>query len=417
MAALEPMVGHAADPPKAVRPFWFAPGQCQVVRRISCGGNATVYEATDVRFNIRLALKVSSPRASDSQLKRMMMEAELGRRLEHPSIPRTIRWGKFNGGVWVAMELFDGCSLFEVLDHPRLDGASRLRILADLAAAVEHVHQTGVLHRDIKPENILVTPSGAKLLDFGAARVPWVSLTEPNYVVGTPDYMAPEQVVGETLDERVDIYQLGLVAFDLFATRPAWMPNQSLVEIGRERCFDRPPKVSSFLRDSLHLPPEAIRRLDRLVAKCLRTSRRRRFDSAAALGRALHEMLAELPSSEEHMPHRLERPCAPRPVLLVGRSLEYLLSDERTITVVEDLGATIPLLERTASLQLVLERGVADDLALLDYFDRLSGHGGILPPLVLCDDEDWAEVFARRGARLLARRGLRSLDEWIDLGS
>lgn len=283
-------VGLPLAPPEARRPFWFPPGRCRVLRKIRRGGTATVYEARTEEDH-PIALKVSSPRVSVTQLERMATEAELGRQLRHPSIPRVFDHGSFSGGVWLTMELVDGVPLSHVLRKPTLDGRARLSLLVELTEVLSHVHDAGIIHRDVKPTNVLLTVGGLKLVDFGAAKVGGQSLTGPNRVVGTPDFMAPEQVLAQALDHRVDIFQIGLVGFELFASRPAWPHKKSLLEIGRALCFEAPASLTSSVRRDLGLPPAAIDQLDEIFRKSLARHPHQRFSSARELGDALRGVL------------------------------------------------------------------------------------------------------------------------------
>lgn len=283
-------VGLPIALPEARRPFWFPPGRCHVLRKIRRGGTATVYEAR-TGADLPVALKVSRPKVSATQLERMATEAELGRRLSHRAIPRVFEFGRFSGGVWLTMELVDGEPLSRALGRPHLDGRARLCLLIELTDVLAHVHDAGVIHRDVKPTNVLLTKAGLKLVDFGAAKIGGQSLTGPNRVVGTPDYMAPEQVLAQPLDHRVDIFQIGLIAFELFASRPAWPQKKSLLEIGRALCFEAPASLSSCLRKDLGLPEGAIERLNGIVTKSLARHPYHRFDSAGDLGDALRGVL------------------------------------------------------------------------------------------------------------------------------
>jgi serine/threonine-protein kinase len=286
-------VGRPVSPPRPSRPFWFAPANCEIVREIGRGGMSTVYEAIDYQTYQPIALKVSIPEASLTQLRRFAVEAEIGQKLSHPSIARTFGCGRFDGGVWMTMELVDGAALSRVIDSEQLDLTQRLQILVHIADALEHVHSHGIIHRDIKPGNIILSKEGPKLVDFGIAKTPAIALTHPRYVVGTPDYLAPEQIVGKGVDHRVDIFQLGLLAFQLFATRLPWV-GQNMVEIGWAICFDPPAKLSEHLRAELLMPAEVAEKLESIISRSLERNRQNRFESARDFGKAiggLYELL------------------------------------------------------------------------------------------------------------------------------
>jgi serine/threonine protein kinase len=254
-----------------------------------------VYEAFCYQSYQRVALKVSIPEASATQLRRFAAEAEIGQKLQHRAIPRTHSCGRFEGGMWMTMELVDGVPLSRMLDNEELDVAARLTILIELADALQHVHANGIVHRDIKPGNIILSDHGPKLVDFGIAKTPALSLTHPRYVVGTPDYLAPEQIVGKEVDHRVDIFQIGLLAFQLFATRLPWA-GHNMVEIGWAVCFEKPAKLTEWLRPGLLLPAEAAEMLESVVGRSLARNRQQRFDSARELGEEICKVLEALRS-------------------------------------------------------------------------------------------------------------------------
>jgi serine/threonine-protein kinase len=254
---------------------------------------STVYEANCYQTYCPVALKVSIPDANFTQLRRFAIEAEIGKKLSHRSIARTFAYGRFEGGIWMTMELVDGVALSRVIDGGTLDLGQRLQILIDIAGALEHVHSHGIVHRDIKPGNIILSAEGPKLVDFGIAKTPSIALTHPRYVVGTPDYLAPEQIVGKEVDHRVDIFQLGLLAFQLLGTRLPWV-GQNMVEIGWAICFEQPARLSENLRPELHVSAEVAETLEGIIARCLARNRQNRFESARDFGKAISGVLEAL---------------------------------------------------------------------------------------------------------------------------
>jgi serine/threonine protein kinase len=282
-------IGRPTSLPKPNRPFWFAPASCEVVRVIGRGGMSTVYEGWSFHTYQRVALKVSIPQATPTQLQRFANEARIGQKLTHRAIPRAYAYGRFEGGLWMTMEMVDGRSLSSAIDSNSLGLGERFRILLEISAALEHVHAHGIVHRDIKPSNIILSDEGPKLVDFGIAKVPALSLTHPRFVVGTPDYLAPEQIVGTDIDHRVDVFQLGLLAFCLFATRSPWAGN-NLVEVSWATCFEKPARLSQWVRPSLPLTPEAALELEGVVDRCLARNRDHRFDSVREFGEEIYRI-------------------------------------------------------------------------------------------------------------------------------
>jgi serine/threonine protein kinase len=198
------------------------------------GGMGAVYRARDVRLDRLVALKVVRAELLGDQAarQRFRREAQIVARLQHPGIVSVFDYGTFaNGGAYLVMELIRGEDLRRVLVREgRLDRERALKILFAVCAAIEAAHRDGVLHRDLKPENILL-PGGdlpAKVLDFGVAKVMRDEqvtdvnagdrgslVTAAGIIIGTPAYMAPEQLHGLTPDARSDVFSLGVIAFEM----------------------------------------------------------------------------------------------------------------------------------------------------------------------------------------------------------
>jgi serine/threonine-protein kinase len=207
----------------------------RVEQLLGRGGMGSVYRARDMRLDRLVALKVVRPdMLSDTEARqRFRREAQLIARLQHPSIVSVFDYGTFdNGGAFLVMELVRGEDLRRVLQREGwLDRERSMRILSAVCGAMEAAHREGVLHRDLKPENILLPGGGieAKVLDFGVAKVmrddpgeqetlttdPSGLITAAGMIIGTPAYMAPEQLHGVAADARTDIFSLGVIAFEM----------------------------------------------------------------------------------------------------------------------------------------------------------------------------------------------------------
>jgi serine/threonine-protein kinase len=198
------------------------------------GGMGAVYRARDIRLDRLVALKVvRADLLGDAEAqRRFRREAQIVARLQHPAIVAVYDYGTFaDGGAFLVMELVRGEDLRHVLQREgRLDPPRALRILTSVCSAIETAHRDGVLHRDLKPENILLPGRevDAKVLDFGVAKVigedrrdadaPTLGatmVTAAGIIVGTPAYMAPEQLHGQPPDARTDVFSLGVIAFEM----------------------------------------------------------------------------------------------------------------------------------------------------------------------------------------------------------
>jgi eukaryotic-like serine/threonine-protein kinase len=209
------------------------PGQMLAVRYeiksvLGVGGMGMVYKATDRELGETVAVKTLKPdmvRHDPSALDRFKSEIKLARRIAHRNVVRTYDLGE-NGGVYfITMEFVEGKSLKElILSRGRLPVSVALPIAKQLCRALEVAHEEGVIHRDIKPQNMVVQPDGVlKVMDFGIARLaqrmPNAGHTQAGMVVGTPEYMAPEQLFGEEIDVRADLYAAGAVIYECLTGR------------------------------------------------------------------------------------------------------------------------------------------------------------------------------------------------------
>jgi serine/threonine protein kinase len=300
----------------------FIPGPNVVVQKVlGRGGHATVYEAEISVLGKRVALKVLHPHlAQDVDMaKRMVAEARTLAKLEHPNIVQV-----FNAGfttderarAFILMELLQGVSGRQVLEtKKRLPLANALEVVIDLASGLEIAHRNGVIHLDLKPDNIFVhtasTRAVAKLYDFGIQKIydPKSLTGQTQSFEGTPPYAAPEQLRGETVTPRTDLYAFGVLLFEFVAGRRPFHEDEERDEDEatgrRQRSIGENPAHGSWLIDAqLHkrapllssvlLVPAA---LEQLVAKCLEKDPARRPDGVAQLGAELRMILERLDST------------------------------------------------------------------------------------------------------------------------
>jgi hypothetical protein len=262
----------------------------EIGRELGAGGMGRVFEVRIVATGARAALKTLDPRfASDAiAYERFRREATAMGAVEHPHLVRSLDFGVDDGTPFLVMELVLGRSLQAIVDaEGPIDGTRAARLGAQIASALEAAHHAGVIHRDLKPSNVVVVRGYdggevAKVIDFGVAAIKegasYSRLTRTGQLVGTPNYMAPEQVDGRAIDERTDVYGLGALLFGALIGRPPF-PGASLAEV----CVpllagDRPPL--RVLRPELG--PLAM-----IVERAMALDPKDRFASAAELGRAL----------------------------------------------------------------------------------------------------------------------------------
>jgi DNA-binding response OmpR family regulator len=238
----------------------------QVVGR---GGMGTVYRVRDVDLDEEMALKVVRPEfVSDPVLvERFKDEIRLARRITHPNVVRIHDFGEFQDTYYLTMEFVQGITLRDLLDtRGRLEVTPALAIAVQLAKALAVAHRQGIIHRDIKPQNLLLDAEGAlKVMDFGVARLAHGApgRTEAGLVVGTPAYMAPEQLMAESVDARSDLYAAGVVLYECLTGRLPHAPG-SLMSLIAKMLHEEPEPPIAI---NPALPPALSSLVLRLLAK------------------------------------------------------------------------------------------------------------------------------------------------------
>lgn len=272
-------------------------GQFTIVREIGRGGMGVVYLARDDKLDRPVALKVLPADASDvTARERFLREGRTAARLAHPNIVPIYRADEINGVAFFTMAYVDGESLADrVRDRGPLAPVDAVRILREVAWALAYAHARGVVHRDVKPENVLLERVSGRALvtDFGIARTADGAsgdrqLTQSGAVLGTLQYMSPEQVAGETLDGRSDLYSLGVVAFFMLSGR---LPFGDLA--GPAVILAHATRQPPLLRD---VAPNVPASLASAVDRCLAKRADDRFATGEALADALEQALAADPS-------------------------------------------------------------------------------------------------------------------------
>jgi serine/threonine protein kinase len=267
--------------------------------RIGVGGMGEVFKAQDSRLERSVAIKVlPEPFASDPERRaRFEREARIISQLNHPHICTLHDIGEHDGTSYLVMELIEGRTLADHLARGPLTLADTLRYAAEIAEALDRAHRAGVIHRDLKPANIMITRSGAKLLDFGLARPPALQrishdaltvqtpVTSEGMIVGTLPYMAPEQLQEQEVDARTDIFAFGAVLYEMLTGRRAFGGGSaaSLIASILHEHPERPSAVQA-------LTPRAV---DHLVMTCLQKDPDGRFQCMADVGQELRWLARE----------------------------------------------------------------------------------------------------------------------------
>jgi serine/threonine protein kinase len=263
-------------------------GPYRIVGKLGRGGMGTVFEAVHEETGEAAAVKLLSAALAEEEgfRSRFEIEIETLRKLNHPNIVRLFGFGEENGRLFYAMELVDGNSLEEALRQgQRFTWREAVQIGIETCRALRHAHDRGVIHRDIKPGNLLLTADNrVKLSDFGIARLFGRShLTCAGNVLGTAEYMSPEQAEGRPVDSRADLYSLGALLYTLLAGRPIFH-GKSLPEMLHKQRFEQPEPIRKHAPD---VPEE----LERILSQLLEKEPERRIPNADVLARRLEAML------------------------------------------------------------------------------------------------------------------------------
>jgi eukaryotic-like serine/threonine-protein kinase len=258
-------------------------GHYLIERKLGEGGMGIVYAARDDRLQRRVALKTMSSLGSDETArKRFWREARAAASVNHPNVCQVYEIGEHEGDLFIAMELLEGEVLAERLRRGPMSPAEAMPIAFGMLSALSALHARAIVHRDLKPSNVFLTAHGVKLLDFGLARPeidPSVTLdggmTRTGIVIGTPRYMAPEQVAGEGTDPRSDLFAAGAILFEMLAGRPAF-GGRTVVEVLHATRYEQPPALTGS---------PAVAAVDRVIRRALAKRPDERISSA--------EMMAE----------------------------------------------------------------------------------------------------------------------------
>ncbi|MFL5494996.1 MAG: protein kinase domain-containing protein, partial [Gemmatimonadales bacterium] len=259
-------------------------GRYQIERELGRGGMATVYLARDLKHHRLVALKVLRPELSAILGgERFLREIRLTAALQHPHILPLLDSGEAGGVLFYVMPYVEGESLRHRLEREgQLALEEALHITRGVSGALEYAHRLGVIHRDIKPENILLYQGEPMVADFGLAileREPDARLTATGVSLGTPAYMAPEQVAGEVVDGRADVYGLGCLLFEMLTGSPPFTGGSAAEIMGR-----RFREAAPLLRT---VRPDVPATIEAAVARALAVSQAVRFQSPGAFAAAL----------------------------------------------------------------------------------------------------------------------------------
>jgi serine/threonine-protein kinase len=263
-------------------------GNCRILGEIGSGGMAVVYKAVQEPLGRIVAIKALKPSiAVDSGFaKRFEREAHFMASLQHENILHVHDFIKDRGTMYIVMEYVQGIDLYDLLEiTPRLPVEVATILALQVARALDYAHFRGIIHRDIKPANVMISHQGeVKLMDFGIARDDKLSdLTETGTGLGTPSYMSPEQILGDKLDFRSDIFSVGIVLYQMVTGRKPFVEDDSRTVMQKIRLdrYTSPRRIN----------PGVPRPLERIMARCMEKMPANRYPTTQALIDDLHDFL------------------------------------------------------------------------------------------------------------------------------
>ncbi|MFW6051026.1 MAG: serine/threonine-protein kinase [Myxococcota bacterium] len=371
-------------------------GNSRIVGEIGSGGMAVVYKAVQEPLGRTVAIKALKPSiAVDSQFaQRFEREAHFMASLQHENILHVHDFVKDGRSMYIVMEYVEGIDLYDLLEKtPRLPVEVAAIIALQVARALDYAHFRGIIHRDIKPANVMISKQGeVKLMDFGIARDDKLSdLTETGTGLGTPSYMSPEQILGDKLDFRSDLFSLGIVFFQMVTGRKPFVEDdtRSVMQKIRLDRYTSPRK----------LVPRVPRQLERILQRCMEKMPANRYPTTQAFIDDLMEFLA------------------PRvPMNYNARLVMYLrevgeLSDEEADAILE---AGAPRVARRGPLDRRMVRQVGVVQAALLALIVASGVGIQVADGALAADDEFAAV---NGPAVPSQAGYLKVvvDPWADV--
>src|SRR6188472_503396 len=251
-------------------------GRYRIVGHVGSGGMADVYRAEDTHLGRRVALKLLHRRfAQDTEfVERFRREASSAAGLQHPNVVGVYDRGEFDDTYYIAMEYCEGRTLKEVIRaEAPLDVRRAIAITKQMLLAARFAHRRNVIHRDLKPHNVMIGEEGdVKVTDFGIARAGASDITQAGAIMGTAQYLSPEQAQGRPVTEASDVYSIGIVLFEMLTGR-APFDGDSAVAIALKHVNQPPPSVRQFVPS---IPPE----LEAVVTKALAKDVADRYNDA-----------------------------------------------------------------------------------------------------------------------------------------
>jgi tetratricopeptide (TPR) repeat protein/predicted Ser/Thr protein kinase/TolB-like protein len=341
-------------------------GRYQIIEELGKGGMGKVYRALDSKIDEEVALKLIKPEiaADRKTLERFSQELRIVRKIVHKNVGRMYELMEDDGAHFITMEFIPGQDLRGLIRQSgQLAPGTAVSIARQVGEGLSEAHRLGVVHRDLKPGNIMIDREGqARIMDFGIARsLQGKGITSEGVVIGTPEYMSPEQVEGKEADQRSDIYSLGIILYEMVTGRPPFEGDTpfSVVYKHRHEAPEDPRKFSPQLHDAL----------SRVILRCMEKDREARYQTA-------QELLADLEKIESGAPVSAEKaPAARKPLtskeITVALALRKLIVPALIALAVVVIGAVAFFIFRKSG------PGLDPDLVAVAVFENQTGDASL----------------------------------------
>ena len=276
-------------------------GRYQIIDKLGKGGMGQVYRVLDKKLNEEIALKVIKPEIAidKNTVERFSNELKIARKIGHKNVAKMFDLNEEKGTHFITMEYVRGEDLKKLIRKMgQLSVGQAIPIAAQICEGLAEAHRLGIVHRDLKPQNVMVDEEGnARIMDFGIARsIETKGITGAGVMIGTPEYMSPEQVEGKEVDQRSDIYSLGIILYEMVTGRVPFEGDTPFT-IGVKHKSEKP-------KDPKELNAQIPDDVNNVILRCLEKERENRHQSAGELQRELVNIQKGIPTAEKIKPQK-----------------------------------------------------------------------------------------------------------------